>query len=49
MVAVRPDPAHGQIVAIAVQGVAAAAQAEMGARIFDVMSGYAFAYEVEWN
>jgi fatty-acyl-CoA synthase len=48
-VAVRPDPAHGQIVAIAVRGVAAAAQAEMGARISDAMSGYAFAYEVEWN
>jgi fatty-acyl-CoA synthase len=48
-VAVRPDPVHGQVVAIAVCGVAAAEQAAMGARISDVMSGYAFAYEVEWN
>jgi len=49
MVALRPDPTHGQIVAITVLGAAAAAQAQIGARILDVMSGYAFAYEVEWN
>jgi fatty-acyl-CoA synthase len=48
-VTVRPDPAHGQVAAIVVRGVAGEERAALGARIADVMGGYAFAYDVEWN
>jgi hypothetical protein len=46
---VRPDPTHGQVVAILVRGIAPAERAALTTRISVIMSGYAFAYELEWN
>jgi fatty-acyl-CoA synthase len=45
----RPDPVQGQVVAIAVCGIAEADRAALDVQIADAMSGYAFAYVVEWN
>jgi fatty-acyl-CoA synthase len=47
-VTVRPDPVRGQVAAILLHGVAAPDRPALEARISEVMSGYAFAYEVEW-
>lgn len=48
-IAVRLDPTRGQVVAIAVYGVAVAEQREKAALISDVMNRYTFAYAVEWK
>lgn len=48
-VALRPDPSYGEIVAIAIEGVAAADRADYGARIGQAMSRYAFSYRIEWR
>ena len=48
-IAVRPDPTHGHVVAIAVSGVAGTEQREKEARISEVMNRYTFAYVVEWR
>jgi fatty-acyl-CoA synthase len=49
VVEVRPDATHGQVVAILVRGIATAERAALSIRLSVIMSGYAFAYEVEWN
>jgi fatty-acyl-CoA synthase len=48
-VALQQDPTHGEIVAIAIGGIAAADRAEYGARIAKAMSRYAFSYRIEWR
>jgi fatty-acyl-CoA synthase len=48
-VALQPDPTHGEIVAIVIEGIASADRAEFGARIATAMSRYAFAYRIEWR
>jgi fatty-acyl-CoA synthase len=48
-VALRPDPSYGEIVAIAIEGVAAADRADYRARIDQAMSRYAFSYRIEWR
>lgn len=48
-VAVKPDPMHGQIAEIILDGVAAADRAAHGTRIDEAMSRYAFSYKIEWR
>lgn len=48
-VTVEPHPARGVVVAIAVQGVDAAAQSKQAACISEIMDRYALAYTLEWR
>lgn len=48
-VSVEPHPTRGTVVAIAVKGVDAAAQAEQAARIAEIMDRFSLAYTLAWR
>jgi fatty-acyl-CoA synthase len=48
-VALKPDPMHGQIIEITINGVAVADRGAYAARIGEAMSQYAFSYRIEWR
>ena len=48
-VALRPDPMHGQIIEITIDGIATADRGAYAARIGEAMRQYAFSYRIEWR